>query len=232
MEPQGNGPDASSIKPVSSLLSKFENLQKDPDAPKTPISGQRQFSLGSRVVSGERPQSAGRLSASPPVNRPSNVAPIAIPRARRLSPPRQRPVSMAAGTPPQLFPPLVTVDSPKSPPVDFARESRLANTIRTASPATASPTGSRVHSRNLSRSTTPALEQRMSAFLVDSDFIKPSLTGNGNAASVSNNQATTPKLNGPPPLKDSWLLNLTRWSSLIIARLLSAHRRVVRLARQ
>jgi hypothetical protein len=202
MEPQskGNGPDASSIKPVSSLLSKFENLQKEPDAPRTPISGQRQFSLGNRVVSGERPQSAGRLSASPPANRPSNVAPIAIPRARRLSPPRQRPVSMAAGTPPQIFPPLVTVDSPKSPPVDFARESRLANTIRTASPATGSPSGSRVHSRNLSRSTTPALEQRMSAFLVDSDFIKPSFTGNGNGASVSNTQATAPKLNGPPPV--------------------------------
>lgn len=196
MESQGNGPDASSIKPVSSLLSKFENLQKEPDGPKTPLPGQRQLSLGNRVASGERPRSAGRLSASPPVPRPNDAATIIMPRARRLSPARQRPVSMAAGTPPQPFPPLVTVDSPKSPPVDWALESRLATTIRTGSPSTGSP--SRVHSRNLSRSTTPALEQRMSAFLIDSDPIRPTPTGSSNA--VSNPQSIAQKSNGPPPV--------------------------------
>jgi hypothetical protein len=199
MAAQGNGPDDSSIKPVSSLLSKFENLQKEPDAPKTPLPGQRQLSLGNRIVSGgDRPLSAGRLSASPPVHRPNDVTPISVPHARRLSPPRQRPVSMAAGTPPQPFPPLVTVDSPKSPPMDFMIESRLASTIRIASPSTASP--SRAHSRNLSRSTTPALEQRMSAFLVDSDVIRPSVTTNGNGAAMINPQPAAQKSNGPPPV--------------------------------
>ena len=198
MESPGNGPDASTIKPVSSLLSKFVKLQKEPDGPKTPITGQRQLSLGNRVVSGERPQSAGRLSASPPVPRPADAATIIMPRARRLSPARQRPVSMAAGTPPQPFPPLVTVDSPKSPPVEWGLENRLTSTIRTASPSTGSP--SRVHSRNLSRSATPALEQRMSAFLVDSDPVRPTPVGGSIVPPASNAQTSTQKPNVPPPV--------------------------------
>jgi hypothetical protein len=195
METQENGPDDSSIRPVSSLLSKFENLKKDPDAPKTPVAGQRQASVGNRVVSEGRPQSAGRLSASPTVPRPSEAPTLSVPRARRMTPPRQRPVSMmAAGTPPQPFPPLVTVDSPKSSPMDYSVESRLARTTRNASPST------QAHSRNLSRAATPALEQRMSAFLVDAEPAKSTPTGNSEVPFGLNPRTKSQRGNGPPPV--------------------------------
>jgi hypothetical protein len=189
METQENGPDDSSIRPVSSLLSKFENLKKDPGTPKTPVAKQRQASLGNPVVSEGRPQSAGRLSASPTVPRPDEAPTLSVPRARRMTPPRQRPVSMAAGTPPLPFPPLVTVDSPKSPAVEYSLESRLANTMRNVSPS---------HSRNLSRSTTPALEQRMSAFLANTEPVKSTPTGNSGAPFSLNRQSQ--RSNGPPPV--------------------------------
>lgn len=197
MESHGNGPDDSSIRPVSSLLSKFENLHKDPEAPKQPVPGQRQASIGNRNVSGDRPQSAGRLSASP-VPRPSDAATIAIPRARHPTPPHARPVSMVASTPPQPFPPLVTVDSPKSPPVNSATEFRFPSATQTGSPAGSSP--SRGHSRNLSRAATPALEQRMSAFLIDSEPSKTPQPAGSQSPAVLNPQVTGNKPNAPPPV--------------------------------
>lgn len=197
MGSQGNGPDDTSIRPVSSLLSKFENLHKDPEAPKTPAVGQRQASLGNRNFSGDRPQSAGKLSASPSP-RPSDAATISIPRARHPTPPQPRPTSMIASTPPQPFPPLVTVDSPKSPPVESTLESRLGNAGQTGSPAGSA--SSRAHSRNLSRAATPSLEQRMSAFLIESDPSNSSQPGKAQAPAVSNAQPASNKSNGPPPV--------------------------------
>lgn len=171
----GDATDATSIKPVSSLRSKFENLvQEQPPAAPT-LS--RKTSLYPTARHDVPPVTSTRASIDlprpqnflpPSAQRPVKVEPAVQPKKRKPSPPRQRPLSIG---PHSLHkpPPTVSVESPKSPPSNL--EFKVTNATPTKSPPTpvgsnpVSPAGSVRHFRTPSRATTPALEARMSIFL-------------------------------------------------------------------
>lgn len=193
--PDSSPTDRTSIKPVSSLRSRFENLGKD-QPPTTPRSSSNPHNLDlppannqSRSVSPSprlsldtpRPKSFYPSNQSAPFSASSSsisssqshVATHSSPQVEHLqtskkrqpTPPRQRPVSVISQRP-EL--PLVNVESPSSPP----KPRRTPNTSVTpprppSSPNSPSPSPltSANHSRTPSRVTTPALEARMSVFL-------------------------------------------------------------------
>lgn len=176
MAENGEGPDATSIKPVSSLRSRFENLGKDAEQkPPSPVE-RRQVSLtvDAPIPNGRPGTSDGKTSRSPS---PAPIASSVIPnghgppvlRKRRLSPPRPRPESMVSVMPSQKSPPMVTVDSPRSPSREASIGMRLGGPMPPLTPTPASDSPTRGHARTLSRNPTPALEKRMSAFLQSSE---------------------------------------------------------------
>ncbi|KAF2718955.1 DNase I-like protein [Polychaeton citri CBS 116435] len=164
MAQDDDGTDITSIKPVSSLRSRFENLGKDQDTvPSSPV-GQRSFSAGFPGTSpSTRPRTSTAVgndggvrpfSATPPVDIRTPV-----PRKPRPEALQSRPMSMV--TP--ASPPLVTIDSPHSPAKGASVPSSSPAAALTPDSATDSPT--RSHARTLSRITTPNLEARMSPFV-------------------------------------------------------------------
>ena len=117
MDRDPDGTDASSIKPVSSLRSKFESLGKD--QPQV-TSGSRQPSitstgplLSARAIT---PDEKSRRE-SMATNGTSYPGGTALPNTwkRRMDPPPPRPASMISLESPQRSPLMVTVDSPRSP---------------------------------------------------------------------------------------------------------------------
>ncbi|KAF1986524.1 DNase I-like protein [Aulographum hederae CBS 113979] len=126
--------DASSIKPVSSLRAKFENIASSkPPPPRPPSASSRQPSPSINPVPTEQDFSHsrldGRISLDIPRNNPHRPSPPhsanpyynapLTPDPRMGRPPvsshaKPRPMSMGPMSPPS--PPQVVVDSPKSPP--------------------------------------------------------------------------------------------------------------------
>ncbi|KAI7531605.1 hypothetical protein KC331_g14016, partial [Hortaea werneckii] len=150
----GDNTDASSIRPVSSLRSRFENLGKDSveQKPVTP-GGRRYVSLNAEDRGPTvRPRSSdGRTSLGEtrtPLGERIREQPASTGQRRRPTPPKARPQSMMMVTPSQKSPPMVTIDSPHSPDKNTSLD------MRVASPPMDSPT--RSHSRTVSRSATPA----------------------------------------------------------------------------
>ncbi|KAF2497216.1 DNase I-like protein [Lophium mytilinum] len=138
MEPPPENTDGSSIKPVSSLRSHFENMlngKKPPPTPSTPSLRQPSPAAVDRLQQSEDvrsradgrssldiPRSNAARSSSP--NRPDNsqqglLTPSARAPRTPLSRPKPRPTSMMAFSPPRSptrSPPKVLVQSPRSPP--------------------------------------------------------------------------------------------------------------------
>lgn len=196
----GDATDATSIKPVSSLRSRFENLVHD-QPPAVPIQS-RKTSLHP-ATHDAAPASPTRFSIDLP--RPQNFLPAyaqapakielgAPPKKRKPSPPRQRPLSIGPSHAFRASPLMVSIDSPKSPPKNLEFKVTSATPTKTPPPPISnsiSPAGSVRHFRTPSRATTPALEARMSAFLQAS------------ASSESLHNPRPPSLNGdskPKPL--------------------------------
>ncbi|KAK6439228.1 hypothetical protein LTR95_004559, partial [Oleoguttula sp. CCFEE 5521] len=192
------GPDGTSIRPVSSLLTKFENLGKDGDAPKTPTSGLRQVSLTKPTngASVPRPTTPGGNDSPPAVTTPARE--IAMPKARRPSPPRQRPISMFPTTPAQVAPPVVTVDSPHSPPGGLVANAHV-NVLTPVQSGVPPDSPTRGHFRSVSRTTTPALEKRISSLLQSIDVSRLDLNDAGPAQAPTPTHVE-PKPSGPPPI--------------------------------
>lgn len=166
--------DESSIGPVSSLRSRFENLGQDTTSAQsrpTPQKPQLYPPGGgiSRSVSPVRTSFEQlpfrRNSAIPSPG--GDAQPIPRSPTRRPASPKSRPLSLVST--PRRSPPLVTVDSPRSPAMiaDQATPAKpsLINPSTPAASNSASPASSIRHVRTPSRTTTPALEARMSLFL-------------------------------------------------------------------
>ncbi|EME43470.1 hypothetical protein DOTSEDRAFT_89316 [Dothistroma septosporum NZE10] len=176
MAQNGDGPDTTSLRPLSALRSKFESLGKDDAAPPSPVghkpawlsaSGQN---VGGRLRTAEGGGNAVGLGSSNVGASATPTTPVAS-TARKLKPgpPTPRPSSMISTTPAQHSPPLVIVASPQSPqkaiPVDIRSATFVGSTPMqplTPQRTTESP---KSHSRNISRAATPALEARAAAFL-------------------------------------------------------------------
>ncbi|KAG8627990.1 hypothetical protein KVT40_003863 [Elsinoe batatas] len=118
VEEQGKGTDDSSIKPVSSLRSKFENLGHQRNPSQTPS-----------IVKSPLPQQFRDAPAGGPVRmsldlpRPSfqtsnglGISNGSIAEPRQTPTRQQRPLSIGQLPSRQVSPPRVTVNSPKSPP--------------------------------------------------------------------------------------------------------------------
>ncbi|KAK0935995.1 hypothetical protein LTR29_012456 [Friedmanniomyces endolithicus] len=172
MADSDDGTDSAPIKPVSSLRSRFENLGKESEQKGPQPAERRQICLTALQdgTANERPRTssgeAGTVTLS--MGNPVNDLLQSGLRKRKPSPPRTRPQSMMEVTPSQKSPPMVTVDSPRSPARDSKDESLgTPQHLSSASSRTGSP--ARSHVRSLSRATTPALEARMSALFQQID---------------------------------------------------------------
>ncbi|CAK4017100.1 inositol polyphosphate 5-phosphatase [Lecanosticta acicola] len=182
MAESADGPDTSSIKPISSLRSRFENLGKDQNAgqPTSPAPQQASLTTPSPVgggwsrISGEHKRDPGGMGVGPVGGNAAQVSPLSLsPRQPRPDPPAARPASMISMSPTQPSPPMVTVDSPRSPQKIFSMDLRpTASGYSTPSqpltPNRTSDTLNKVYSRPVSRTATPAIEARAAAFLQSS----------------------------------------------------------------
>lgn len=185
--------DESSIKPVSSLRSRFENMttQCQPVQSTPPPSVRRSLDL---------PRPLPR-----PDPTPDNTSQAS--KKAKPPPPRARPVSTAYPLTPRHSPPTVSVQSPASPPRNL--DIRVTNATPSKSPPTstlstpgsnnASPAGSIRHFRTPSRVTTPALEARMSAFLQSSQS-SASTPVESKPQSNGEHRPKSPNFGGPPPV--------------------------------
>ncbi|KAG9957999.1 DNase I-like protein, partial [Aureobasidium melanogenum] len=184
--------DESSIKPVSSLRSRFENLTTDrPPLQSTPSSNvRRSLDIPRPLPSADAVPdntSQGLKKAKPP-------------------PPKPRPVSTAYPLTPRHSPPSVSVQSPASPPRKLdvrvtnatPKRSPPTSTLSTPGSANASPAGSIRHFRSPSRVTTPALEARMSAFLQASQSSEAQ--PEGRPQSNGDHRPKSPNFGAPPPV--------------------------------
>jgi hypothetical protein len=184
--------DESSIKPVSSLRSRFENLTTTQPPPiPTPSSNLRRSLdlprplLCADAVPDKTPQ--GLKKAKPP-------------------PPKPRPVSTAYPLTPRHSPPSVSIQSPASPPKSLnvrvtnatPSKSPPASTLSTPGSTNASPAGSVRHFRTPSRVTTPALEARMSAFLQASQVSEA--LAESRPQSNGDPRPKSPNFGAPPPV--------------------------------
>ncbi|KAK4623357.1 putative inositol polyphosphate 5-phosphatase [Fulvia fulva] len=173
-----DGPDTTSLRPLSALRSQFESLGKDDAAPPSPV-GQKPAWLSAQNT-GARPKTAGGESSAVGTGSSTAGAPVVpttpiAPTARKLKPgpPPPRPSSIMFNTPHPHSPPLVTVDSPRSPQKTFSIDMRSSTSLGSTpvQPLTPQRTSEspKSHSRNISRAATPALEARAAAFLQSAD---------------------------------------------------------------
>lgn len=190
MDGKQDGPDTTSIKPMSSLRAKFESMAKEqPDtAPVTPVGAKPAALLGVRGTS-----PTARLGTTDGGRRSVDMGVRSTPSGQSLlapSPTSQRshipggtagvrPASMVSLTPTKPSPPTVKVNSPRSPHKTFSLDLRPAASGTLMAPLLAPLTPDRTgdsagkgHARNISRTTTPALEARMGAFLQAADTPK------------------------------------------------------------
>ncbi|KAJ9661056.1 hypothetical protein H2198_002215 [Neophaeococcomyces mojaviensis] len=204
MEKDGDhGPDAASIKPVSSLRAKFEswqgqnvggtpgNILKPSGSTLKPIEPTKQPSLTRASLDLPRPVSPW-ASQKPEVQIGPQTPGVAIRGSE--SPTRsnhKRPLSMLIGSSPQLTP-AVQVESPKSPPRSFFGRNSSRSPERTDATAfgkvrdlVAQHTG-----RSSTRASTPAPERS------DTSPAEPAESG-GELRPVN---TTRPKSPVPPPI--------------------------------
>ncbi|KAF2467784.1 DNase I-like protein [Lindgomyces ingoldianus] len=190
--PTEESTDGSSIKPVSSLRSHFENML---NANKSPVAASpRQASpcAADRLTMPEdHRRTEGRTSldiprengsrASTPQNADFSGAGLATPRGRTLrtpwSNPRSRPTSMVALSPPRSptsrSPPKVMVQSPRSPPKHSESHIHSPTPSRTFSHTALDPAGHGASPQSNgaktfkipSRNATPAIESKQIPFL-------------------------------------------------------------------
>ncbi|KAH6685407.1 type I inositol-1,4,5-trisphosphate 5-phosphatase CVP2 [Plectosphaerella plurivora] len=187
-----NGPDGSSLKPVSSLRAKFENMQTNEPPPKPPTgpSPPRSISPGPkpdrfRDVRASQ-ESLARTSTPPPVpktkpERPLSSIHLPVP----YDEPALRSPGRSLGPPPPLSPkpgytaktPAVMIEPPLSPPKaqSFRPHSMDAHSLLNPESSTA-PSTPLVPNRPFkipSRSSTPVLEPRRSPRLIASQPPSP-----------------------------------------------------------
>ncbi|KAM3417492.1 hypothetical protein BST61_g5735 [Cercospora zeina] len=190
MERAEDGPDTTSIKPMSSLRAKFESMGKEQDAtPTTPVGavlGANGTTPPARPTTAEGGRKSADLGTRPVV---------AVPPARL-----QRSVSPAH----RPSPPLLKVNSPRSPHKTSSLDFRTASGSPYVAPLTPDRTGdstSKGHARGISRATTPGLEARMTAFLqaaylpktpATEDVPRAPLTGNKSKLDAKPETATGP----------------------------------------
>ncbi|PPJ50435.1 hypothetical protein CBER1_05579 [Cercospora berteroae] len=228
MDRAEDGPDTTSIKPMSSLRAKFESMGKEQDAvPTTPV-GAGPAMLG---VNGTTPPSRPTIAEGGRKSADLGARPVVAPaRLQRSVSPAHRPQSMASVTPTKPSPPLLKINSPRSPHKTSALDLRSASGSPYVAPLTPDRTGesaSKGHARAISRATTPALEARMSAFLQAADLPKapaaedippPPLPGNKPKSDAKPetatgppavNRAAKPKVPVKPPVLAKKSSNLT-----------------------
>ncbi|WYZ38573.1 hypothetical protein EsH8_III_000487 [Colletotrichum jinshuiense] len=168
--PAQNGPDGSSLKPVSSLRAQFENMNKNGESPAPGPSPPRTISPAPKPDFLRDTKSSAEALPTPP--RPRDRASISMPS---LPPPLHEPVPRSPGrtpgVPPTLKPepvkaPSVMVEPPQSPPKNPV--SRFAHTdtpsflnADSGSSTPTTPTGPRPF-KIPSRPHTPSLEPRRS----------------------------------------------------------------------
>ena len=206
MEDDGEGKDESSIRPVSSLRSRFENLDKDKGTPPaSPIFGRSPFLSGvgaARLARPTTPIGQTTSTNSKVTVEDGQREPMA--RGRRPSLPKSRPQSMVTVTPSQKPTPLVTVDSPHSPEMTktMAVDLRLSafNTPVLAPITTGADSPTKSHSRSLSRATTPALEARMNTLLQAAETPKAQSDGAQTAPPTPEIKPKTQASSVPPPV--------------------------------
>ncbi|KAI0157356.1 Endonuclease/exonuclease/phosphatase [Xylariaceae sp. FL1272] len=167
--PSKNGPDGSSLKPVSSLRMQFESMNKikeEPSAAPVPmptISRQRTPSPKPPAVPDTRPARPksillpDEIKAKPPVPAPRDPATLRPPLAAKPPPLSPKPLGVK--------PPAVLVEPPTSPPKDRAIPSLALDTPSLLNPdpikAPATPvTPSTRPFKIPSRPTTPNLQPR------------------------------------------------------------------------
>ncbi|KAK3308157.1 Endonuclease/exonuclease/phosphatase [Chaetomium strumarium] len=181
--PGGDGPDGSSIRPVSSLLAKFENLNKSSDASPQTGPSSRTTSPGPAPVPAPKPgrlregdvsPSAAREPPPVPATRPRerlNVTTVGTPATNiGLSTSPTRPVPPPL-SPRSAHPPSFTIEPPHSPPkmglgMPTGDRPAFVNTdslVKPSSPATATK-----QFKIPSRPRTPVLEPKRSPRLAPS----------------------------------------------------------------
>lgn len=206
MEQGTEGKDESSIKPVSSLRSRFENLDKDKGTPPaSPIAGRSPFLTGvtgPKITRPITPIAQTSFAAFPTAIRDGYQDTLA--RGRPPSSPKSRPQSMLSATPASKAPPVVTVDSPQSPEkartmsVDvgtYASSSLAFGAVRAGTDSPIKP-----HSRTPSRATTPALEAKMNTLLQASETPKAQSDGAHTAPPTPEIKPKTQASSVPPPV--------------------------------
>ncbi|KAF2269540.1 DNase I-like protein [Lojkania enalia] len=217
--------DGSSIRPVSSLRSHFENMLNASKSPTSPP--QRQPSPGTAQANllntpEDRRRTDGRMSldmprengmhSGPPYTSAPNGAGAGTPRGRTLRTPwsTSRPTSMVTFSPPRSptrSPPQVTVQSPRSPP-------KIESPIHSPIPSRPAPNVSLDrpgHSLGLSqsgakpfkipsRNATPSFESKQAPVLVPSH-------GTSSASEPRKSSAVEPEIHSksqtpgaPPPI--------------------------------
>lgn len=171
MEEIQDGADTSSIKPLSSLRSKFESLSKQQEhVDPSPRVSRR----GSPFLN--KPTEVSVSSISQPASNDGSQAGTPVRRVHP-GPLPTRPVSMISPAVLSMNAPTVTVESPRisrktnTPDVHVANGSAFA---RATTPDFALESSSNGHSRNVSRATTPGLEARMTALMQAADNSNPS----------------------------------------------------------
>ncbi|KAK3702472.1 hypothetical protein LTR37_014834 [Vermiconidia calcicola] len=199
-----NGKDESSIRPVSSLRSRFENLDKDSNPPPaSPIGGRSPFLSGAPPIANRRPSTPAAEIAGLDSAAPMQTQQLAATPKRRPGLPKSRPHSMISVTPSQKVPPLVTVDSPRSPgkfktmSVDLRQAPNLAATTPVRADAE-SPT--EPFARPFSRAATPALEARMSALLQATEAPKAQSEGAQTGPPTPDLKPSVKTSSVPPPV--------------------------------
>ncbi|KAF2177462.1 DNase I-like protein [Zopfia rhizophila CBS 207.26] len=187
--------DDSSIKPVSSLRSHFENMLNANKSPPAPSPRQASPSTADQLATpGDHRRTDGRISLDIPMENVSRTSTpntadfsgsgLATPRGRTLrtpwSNPKPRPTSMVAFSPPRSptrSPPKVTVQSPRSPPK--SSESQIHSpipsrtlpqtTLDSGVPRSNSPQSNGAKNFKIpSRNATPAIESKQTPFLQSS----------------------------------------------------------------
>lgn len=210
-DPQEEATDATSIKPVSSLRSKFENLGQDksttPASPlqRTPLlrpGGQDgQISTLTRA-SLDLPRTATVTVAPSTPGSAKSAALTPGPRKRSKSPPKQRPLSAISYSPVQRTPPIFTVDSPRSPPKTYGSPVASATPVRSpalkSSPSPSRSTSPQRRFQLPGRATTASQETLRSAL---SDVSRsPRSTAGGNSPRLGDPRPKSMVSPVPPPV--------------------------------
>nr|POE87251.1 putative inositol polyphosphate 5-phosphatase c9g1.10c [Quercus suber] len=200
-----SGTDASSIKPVSSLRSKFENIHKTDDASQSHSASRptlQPLLSANQAVPAQRPRTSAGDAIHPSLGGAGGIV-SSLPRQNvgvgTSSPPRSRPQSMVLLGPPfrPVEPPIVTTVSPHSPKTeasyDYSSESTPDHTRERLKPLT------KMHARALGKPGKPMPSAPMPTSMSSersvaplNDFSHPDTRGTDNRPVV--NRAAKPRI--------------------------------------